>query len=336
MKPLIPLSIFFMLSACGQKTGQAAPAPKTAPEAATAAAPKVKEAPKVKAAPKTYVEIAESCRPGMTQEIPASPWEVFNWFNPSWSKQSNAFGVKLLQTTKGNAVFSSYAIERALGMALEGACGETASEMLSALEMPNAKRLGMSGLRVEEALKAVNGQTALEIENHLWPDRALNLSGDFVSRLSAAYNAEATALDYAADPEKARATINQTVAQATHDRIKDLLSPGSITADSRLVLTNSVYFKAKWADDFEKDATRDEDFYGASGVTKTKMMHRTAFRRLPSERLCALLAAFSDSKRGWPQSPGPLCAGHYIASRRRIASDGGSDETTRSGRKGAR
>ena len=288
MKSLIPFSLFLMLSACGQKTEQAqtTPAPKAAPEAASEVKAAPEAAPKAapEAAPKAYVEIAESCRPGMTDEMPANNREVPSGrADPTWPAQSNEFGFKLLQTTKGNAVFSPYAIERALGMALEGACGETASEMLSALEMPNAKRLGMTGLRVEEALKAVNAQTFLEIENHLWPDRSLNLSGDFVSRLSAAYKTDATALDYAADPEKARATINQTVAQSTHERIRDLLSEGSIKQDTRLVLTNSVYFKAKWADAFKKHATTEEDFYGASGVTKAKMMHRTD---LHSGRLC--------------------------------------------------
>ena len=78
-----------------------------------------------------YVDIADWCRPGMTEPITAQ----------EWAKANNAFGLKFLRQTKGNTVFSPYSIERALGMTLDGACGTTATEMLTALEMPNAKRL---------------------------------------------------------------------------------------------------------------------------------------------------------------------------------------------------
>ncbi len=222
-------------------------------------------------AKKTYVELADWCRPGMTEKISAQ----------DWAKANNAFGLKLLRTTEGNTVFSPYSIERALGMALEGACGETANEMLKALEMPNARELGMSGLAVEEALKAVNQKTSLEIENTLWPDVSLKLPDDYLARIAAAYRNKVTQLDYPADPEKARTTINDAVAKATHDRIQELIPKKSITELTRLVLTNSVYFKSEWIDIFEKEKTKEEDFYTAAQKIKIPMMHRVdVYRRV--------------------------------------------------------
>ena len=87
--------------------------------------------------PKDYVDIADWCRPGMTEPISAQ----------EWAKANNAFGLKFLAQTKGNTVFSPYSIERALGMTLDGACATTASELLAALEMPNAMRLTESSAK---------------------------------------------------------------------------------------------------------------------------------------------------------------------------------------------
>ena len=51
---------------------------------------------------KEYVDIADWCRLGMTEPITAQ----------EWAKTNNAFGLKFLRKTKGNAVFSPYSIER--------------------------------------------------------------------------------------------------------------------------------------------------------------------------------------------------------------------------------
>ena len=47
-------------------------------------------------------------------------------------------------------------------------------------------------------------------------------------------------------PEESRVTINDWVADRAEDRIKDLIPAGAIDVDTRLVLTNAIYFKAAW------------------------------------------------------------------------------------------
>ena len=216
---------------------------------------------------KEYVDIADWCRPGMTEPITAQ----------EWAKANNAFGLKFLRKTKGNAVFSPYSIERALGMTLDGACGTTATEMLAALEMPNARRLSLTGRDVDDAMKSVNADTMLEIDNTLWPDKSLTLPKDFLARISASYRNKTVALDYAADPEKARVTINDDIAKTTHDRIKDLIPSGNITSATQLILTNAVYFKSKWEKSFDKKSTKTEKFYNADKPIETTIMHQTGY-----------------------------------------------------------
>jgi len=46
----------------------------------------------------------------------------------------------------------------------------------------------------------------------------------------------------------------------TNEKIKDLLSPGTIDSMTRLVLTNAIYFKGDWVLKFDKKKTTDADF----------------------------------------------------------------------------
>ena len=67
-------------------------------------------------------------------------------------------------------------------------------------------------------------------------------------------------MDFSTSPEPARKQINGWVSQKTHDKIKDLIPPGGVTATTRLVLTNAIYFKADWTFPFEKSKTREAPF----------------------------------------------------------------------------
>ena len=115
----------------------------------------------------------------------------------------------------------------------------------------------------------------LEINNALWPDKSLTLPEDFLARISAGYRAKTVALDYHANPEKARVTINDDVAKTTHDRIKDLIPKDAITENTSLVLTDTVYFKSKWKSPFNEISTKIEKFYNADNPIETKIMHQT-------------------------------------------------------------
>jgi serpin B len=73
-----------------------------------------------------------------------------------------------------------------------------------------------------------------------------------------------------------RATINQWVEQQTDNKIQNLLGPGTVTPLSRLILTNAIYFKAAWADQFSKNATENEDFHLSAGKTiQAPTMHNS-------------------------------------------------------------
>ena len=65
-----------------------------------------------------------------------------------------------------------------------------------------------------------------------------------------------------------------------------MIKPGILSADSRLVLANAIYFKAAWLRPFEVKRTAQEDFFAAPGKSvKAPIMHasiRTGFFKTDS------------------------------------------------------
>ena len=67
------------------------------------------------------------------------------------------------------------------------------------------------------------------------------------------------------------------MAKETKDKIKDLIQPESLTADTVLVLVNAIYFKADWKYQFDKTKTEEKDFYlEGSTPQKVPMMELTS------------------------------------------------------------
>ena len=57
------------------------------------------------------------------------------------------------------------------------------------------------------------------------------------------------------------------MAAQTKDKIQELIERGLLTPDTRLVLTNAIYFKARWQEEFHKANTADKPFSVAPDKT---------------------------------------------------------------------
>ncbi|MDZ4158273.1 MAG: serpin family protein [Anaerolineaceae bacterium] len=203
---------------------------------------------------------------------------------------NSVFAVNLYQTLRpnpGNLFFSPYSISLALAMTYAGARGQTEAQMAEALQFKLAQAQlhpAFNALDQELARRAeLSGvedkpQTGfrLNIANTLWGQEGYVFLPEFLDLLSENYGAGLRLLDFVENPDASRLTINDWVAQQTEQKIKDLLQPGSLNRDTRLVLTNAIYFNAPWRSSFEKAATRPDSFFVLDGSTVTvPMMNQT-------------------------------------------------------------
>ena len=83
-------------------------------------------------------------------------------------------------------------------------------------------------------------------------------------------------IDYAADPEAARKTINAWVSDHTNDLIPELLGQGVITPDTVMTLVNALYLSAPWQTPFNLSGASMPFTTGAGKVTTTPGMAATA------------------------------------------------------------
>ena len=172
-------------------------------------------------------------------------------------------------------------------MTAAGAVGPTHEEMARTLHLPDKNADASAG----ELIAHLNGPDpaaepdtdrgyTLAVANALWPLEKYPIQPDYYRTLQKQYQAHLMQLDYVGQTEPARQTINTWVQKQTNDKIKDLMPRGSITPDTRLVLTNAIYFKGLWADPFKKEQTHEVDFFLAPDKTaKVPLMSRTG--RLP-------------------------------------------------------
>ena len=185
---------------------------------------------------------------------------------------NNAFALDLygeLRGEKGNLFFSPFSISTAFAMLHAGARTQTEAEMAQVFRFPLAQdRLH---LLYRELLASLDRGTAFEgyrlsVANRLWGQVGYGFLPDYLAVTRDAYGAPLEPLDFAADPEACRGTINDWVAEKTEDRIRDLMPRGSIDSLTRLVLTNAIYFKGTWETQFDAEKTAKAPFFVTPGA----------------------------------------------------------------------
>lgn len=182
-------------------------------------------------------------------------------------RTSNAFAFDLLGPLDDgeNLFYSPYSITIAMGMAYEGARGDTASEMEQVIHLP-----ADSGTRhqlfsdLQGRINDPSSEFQLSTANAYWAQTGYPILQLYKDVLVQYYLAHGEDLDLSGDPVGSAARINKWVEEETNGRIKDLISPDLLSA-ARLVLTNAIYFKGTWLYEFDGEATENEPFLTANG-----------------------------------------------------------------------
>lgn len=214
-------------------------------------------------------------------------------------KSTNELGLDLYRTIAagdGNICLSPYSISCALAMTLDGADGETRTEMARVLHLEPNSTAGSSFAALRKSLEEMAAKTqqivqdlkkrggpsepiTLAIANRLFPQTGFEFRPDFFSRIESRYGAPPELLDYKKDPTGATKHINNWVAKQTRERIRDLI-PKPLDVLTRLVLVNAIYLKAPWSKEFNADATTPEPFHvhGKEAVDLPAMQQVGDFR----------------------------------------------------------
>jgi serine protease inhibitor len=196
------------------------------------------------------------------------------------ARDHNAFATDLysqLRSQSGNLLFSPLSISAAMGMAYGGARGETEVQMAKVMHFSLGQdKLHLAFSVMLDGLKSSpQDDYQLNIANRLWGQAGFKFRDDYIKLTEKNYGAAIKNLDFAGNVEDSRSIINKWVAEQTKDKIKDLMPRGSIESDTRMALTNAIYFHGNWVKRFDPKGTRDAPFYAPGKEVKTPMMGQT-------------------------------------------------------------
>ena len=183
---------------------------------------------------------------------------------------NNAFALDLyrqLRDREGNLFFSPYSTSTALAMTYVGAKGQTATEMSKVLHFslePEslhpafASLLGMLNTKDKQGFQ-------LNTANRLWGQQEYNFLKPFKQVTQDYYGAALEEVDFINATEETRRTINKWVEQQTQEKIQNLIAPDILNSLTRIVLTNAIYFKGTWVNQFDPAKTKNQPFTIAPG-----------------------------------------------------------------------
>jgi serpin B len=183
------------------------------------------------------------------------------------AEANNSFAMDLyagLRSQHGNLFFSPYSISSCLAMAYAGARGDTEKQMAAVLHLNLKQEQVHAGFgELQRRLNDAKRQSGIELSvaNGLWAQQGHKFLPEFLNVATRQYQAELRQADFKTQADAATMEINSWVSKQTRDRIKNILPPGALDLNTRLVLANAIYFKGSWAKAFVKGCTTPEPFY---------------------------------------------------------------------------
>lgn len=171
-----------------------------------------------------------------------------------------------------NFMFSPFSVKIAFLMAANGAEGETKEEILKALAISDMDEYNLESKKIIEDINK-NGDIIFNVSNSIWYNKEYNRNAKFSEKYKTdvlnyfGANAGEVTLTNAVK------TINDYISDKTNERIKDVIDDPKFLA----ALVNTIYFKADWWRQFEKEATREDYFTDRNGKkSKIDFMNQTA------------------------------------------------------------
>lgn len=158
---------------------------------------------------------------------------------------------ELAREEPGNLFFSPASIALAIAPLASGAGGETQRGIERALSLPGTgPQLPPAFGALQRSLERSGNGATISIANALWMNRGTELRPVFLETARTHYDATVATLDFSGDPAGAAARINHWADTETRGRIPVVVEPRNFNQNTRLVISNAVYFLADWLHSF--------------------------------------------------------------------------------------
>lgn len=182
---------------------------------------------------------------------------------------ANAFGFDLFRLVHAeeeapNVFLSPLSASTALGMALNGAVGETWEGMRTGLRLGDRSEQEINeGYRsLLELLVRLDPRVEFGVGNSVWTRQGFPVLPSFYDAVRQYFGAEAQERDF--DDPATVDVINDWIRDATDGMIEKGID--GITEADKVFLINAIYFIGKWTSRFDPSRTRLEQFTRENGT----------------------------------------------------------------------
>ncbi|XP_045765085.1 alaserpin-like isoform X3 [Maniola jurtina] len=194
---------------------------------------------------------------------------------------SNRFTAQMFsEVTKTNpgksVILSAISVMPPLAELALASVGDSHDELLQVLGTPNDDTTKAVFSYANKELKSAEFVT-IKTANKIYIGKDYELNKDFAAVSKETFDSEIKNIDFG-ENAKAATEINTWVEDQTNHLIKELVDPRNLRPNTRAVLVNAIYFKGAWADQFEKELTKDQDFHvNRNKVIPVPMMYRKGY-----------------------------------------------------------
>ena len=198
-----------------------------------------------------------------------------------------------------NAVCSPVNVWFALAMATEAAAGDTQKELLDLLGVSSVEELRAIAVKLWAANYSDDGATTCRLGSSLWMNRDIRFKEATLQTLAKEYYA-ASFSGSMVDPAFSRA-FKDWLDEMTGGLLKDNIEQlENFKPDTVLAIATTVYFSAKWDNQFSESRTFKETFHGTKKDADVDFMHNSITASYYSEdRFGAVQLPFTQAGSMW-------------------------------------
>lgn len=194
--------------------------------------------------------------------------------------------------------FSPMGVTFMMGMLAEGAEGETQREILKTMCLDDATAREISQMcevLIDDAPEA-DRQVTLEIANAIYTNKGYEPKKEYKECIDEYYDADVRSLDFS--NAKSLNEINNWAKDETNGKIQkviDRLSPEAVA-----YILNSIYFNAKWTNQFDREDTKTETFMTENGEARQiEMMNNNAIVKCAANDVMSMVCLPYGSGTVW-------------------------------------
>ncbi len=208
---------------------------------------------------------------------------ITDWGRGNQTFTTNFYSALIPLNSNENFIFSPLSLQINLSMVSEFAQGDTQLDLFHFAAVPHLASARQRGAKniitsFNSMIEDWDGPSKFIMANKVWFSKNTVSTPLTEGIVRDFYLSEVDFLDFQNNPESSRQEINNWVDDRTLHQIPELMSEGSITTDSRVVLVNTFYMRSPWQMPFDPELTDEAPFYGLEKSLRTfPYMHQTGY-----------------------------------------------------------